>query len=280
MDYIRAVESGNNVVVDGVRHFCLGDILDCGQCFRWDELEPGCWRGTVQGRVRTLRQEGERLTFFDTSLKEFDEVWYDYFDFGRDYGEVKRRLSEDATMRRAVEFTPGMRVLLQEPWEALCSFILSQNNNIKRIRGIVARLCETLGDEVEGGFGFPTAERLAHLEQEDLAPLRCGFRAGYILDAARRVSSGGIDFAALASAPLSEASGMLRGIRGVGPKVAACALLYGLGRADSVPVDVWIDRALKSFYPRGMPEEIADIAGLGQQYLFHYVRNCSESLLV
>lgn len=272
MDYIKAERQGVHLEVSGLRHFCLDDILDCGQCFRWGKLEPGYWRGTVRGRTRTLRQESGLLTFYDTGMDEFEEIWYDYFDFGRDYGEVKRRLAADGAMARAVEFTPGMRVLRQEPWEALCSFILSQNNNIKRIKGIVARLCETFGDDVGGGFAFPPPESLARLEPEDLSPLRCGFRAGYVLDAARRVSSGEIDFEELAVLPLSEAAAVLQTIRGVGPKVAACALLYGLGRTDSVPVDVWIGRAMTAFYPNGMPEDIADIAGLGQQYLFHYCR--------
>lgn len=276
MDYIKAEQMGNDVIISGLMSFSLDDILDCGQCFRWEKLEAGCWRGLVYGRCRTLRQENDALTFYDVDMDEFNEIWYDYFDFRRDYGEVRKTLYQDTAMRRAVDFTPGMRVLRQEPWEALCSFILSQNNNIKRIRGLVLRLCEAFGDPVEGGFAFPAPERLAALSEDGLAPVRCGFRAGYVLDAARKVSSGEVDFAEINRMPLETASRELQKIRGVGPKVAACALLYGFGRADSVPVDVWIDRALKEFYPDGIPAEIAGIAGLGQQYLFHYIRNRSD----
>lgn len=272
MDYIKISQENNNVIVSGVQNFCLDDILDCGQCFRWEKLAVGYWRGIAHGLCLTVRQEGATIIFEDTSLAVFDSVWYDYFDFGRDYGEVKRILSQDAAMRAAIEFTPGMRVLRQEPWEALCSFILSQNNNIKRIRGLVSRLCEGFGEKIEGGYAFPSAKKLAGLAEEDLAPVRSGFRAGYVIAAAKTVESG-LQLEALREAPISEARLALMQIRGVGPKVAACALLYGLGREDSIPVDVWINRALSTYYPDGVPECIAEVAGLGQQYLFHYMRN-------
>ncbi len=278
MDYIEIVEAPNGVQVHGVKHFCLDDILSCGQCFRWDKLCDGKWSGIAYGLSRTVCQEGDTLTFEGADMAEFDRVWYNYFDLNRDYDEVMQILYTDDAMRRAWEFTPGMRVLRQEPWEALCSFILSQNNNIKRIRGLVQRLCESFGEEIEGGFAFPTAERLAALSDEDLSPVRCGFRASYVLDAARRVANGELNLLEIAKLPLADASAELQKIRGVGPKVAACALLYGLGRADSVPVDVWINRALAAFYPNGMPDQIAPVAGLGQQYLFHYVRNQAGAL--
>lgn len=277
MNYIKAEQIEKNVVVSGVTSFCLDDILDCGQCFRWEKLSGGCWRGIAYGLCRTVRQEGMTLIFENTSLDEFDGIWYEYFDFGRDYDEVKRVLSRDPAMRNAIEFTPGMRVLRQEPWEALCSFILSQNNNIKRIRGLVSRLCECFGEKIEGGYAFPPAKSLAKLSVEDLSPVRSGFRAGYIIAAAKAVD-GGLDLESLNSLPLEQASRELQKIRGVGPKVAACALLYGLGRADSVPVDVWINRALTAYYPDGIPAEIEAVAGLGQQYLFHYVRNKEGAL--
>lgn len=280
MDYINIEAREGDVVVSGLKNFNLDDILDCGQCFRWEKLEAGVFRGVAFGICRTVRQEKDRLVIHGASIGEFDDVWYEYFDFERDYSEITERLRTDEAMRRAVEFTPGMRVLRQEPWEALCSFILSQNNNIKRIRGLVSRLCENFGEEIDGGYAFPTAERLAALSPEELAPVRCGFRADYIIDAARRVSGGEIDFEKIRALPIREASGELQKIRGVGPKVASCALLCGLGRAESLPVDVWIDRALKTFYPNGMPESISDIAGLGQQYLFHYVRNEKNALKI
>jgi N-glycosylase/DNA lyase len=273
LDYRDVQKDGEGVAVKGLRRFSLDDILGCGQCFRWDMQEPGRWRGTAFGLARELVQKGDGLKIIGADISEFQNVWHGYFDFGRDYGELSERLSQDPAMRRAVEFSPGMRVLRQEPWEALCSFIVSQNNNIKRIKGIVARLCELFGKEIEGGRAFPAPERLAALDEKALEPLRCGFRAGYLLDAARKVSSGEIDFGRINGLGAEEAALELQKIRGVGPKVAACALLYGFARADTIPVDVWIKRALAEFYPNGMPPELKEIQGLGQQYLFHYMRN-------
>ena len=163
MDYINVVQNENDIIISGVKHFCIDDILDRGQSFRWDKLEDGCWRGIVASKCRTVRQEGDELTFYGMDMREFDDIWYNYFDFCRDYNDITRRLCADDAMSRAVKFTPGMRVLRQEPWEALCSFILSQNNNIKRIRGLVLRLCENFGEPIDGGFAFPQAERLCEL---------------------------------------------------------------------------------------------------------------------
>ena len=278
MDYIKIEQSGDNIIVTGVCNFCLDDILDSGQCFRWEKLKDGVWRGIVSKYARTVEQNGTALIFYGASQDEFDKVWYRYFDFGRDYGKVKEVLSKDAVMRRAISYTPGMRVLNQEPWEALCSFILSQNNNIKRIRGLVLRLCESFGEKIDGGFAFPKPETLAKMTQADLAPVKSGFRAKYVLDAARKVASGEVSLEGISGMPLEDASEHLQAISGVGPKVSACALLYGFGRVQCVPRDVWINRVMERFYPNGIPLGIKDVAGLGQQYLFHTIRNNAEML--
>lgn len=279
MDYQDIHIVNGDTVLTVVENFSLGDILDCGQCFRWECEAPGRYRGVALGRAATITQAGDRLTFHGILPEEFHRTWFDYFDFGRDYGEVKALLSADPVMAKAIAFTPGMRVLRQDPWEALCSFIISANNNIGRIKGIVARLCALLGEPLgEELYTFPTPERLAGCSEEELAPLRCGYRARYLLDAAGLVATGELALEPLYTLPLEEARAQLRRICGVGAKVAECALLYGFARAECVPVDVWIRRALDILYPEGMPEEIAPVAGLGQQYLFHYVRGCPDAL--
>ncbi|MCL2034462.1 MAG: DNA-3-methyladenine glycosylase 2 family protein [Oscillospiraceae bacterium] len=278
MDYIKIEQSGENIVVTGAGNFCLDDILQSGQCFRWEKLKDGAWHGIVSKYARTLRQDGTTLIFYGVSQDEFDQVWYRYFDFGRDYGMVKEKLSKDDVMRRAISYTPGMRVLNQEPWEALCSFILSQNNHIKRIRGLVLRLCENFGEKIDGGFAFPGPETLAKLTELDLAPVKSGFRAKYVLDAARKIASKEISLESIGGMTLQDADAHLQTISGVGPKVSACALLYGFGRAECVPRDVWINRVMERFYPDGIPAGIEDVAGLGQQYLFHTIRNSAEML--
>jgi len=175
-------------------------------------------------------------------------------------------------LRAATQFSPGIRVLRQDGWEALCTFILSQNNNISRIKGLVGRLCEHFGRPIPGGFDFPTPERLAALSVLDLEPVRCGFRAKYIIDAAKAVSGGRFDLSAIYTLPIDEAFAALQSIHGVGPKVAHCALLFGFGRTECLPVDVWMRRAMDAWFPQGLPEEIQPVAGIAQQYIFHYAR--------
>lgn len=279
MDYTTVHRAGLDTVLEGARNFCLADILECGQCFRWERAGPDSYTGVALGRALTVSQRGERLVLHGVDTAEFHARWRDYFDLGRDYGDVKRILCADPVMAKAMAFTPGMRVLRQEPWETLCSFIISANNNIARIRGIVERLCALAGEPLGGGHNaFPTPQRLAALTEADLAPARCGYRARYLLDAAQKVASGTLRLDTLYTLPLEEARAQLMTVCGVGVKVAECVLLYGFARSECVPVDVWIRRALDNLYPGGMPSEIRPLAGLGQQYLFHYVRNCPTAL--
>jgi len=262
-------------LVCGLKDFSLPEILDCGQCFRWQPLDGDvdCWQGKAMNRSLRIRklEEGSFL-FYNTTEEEFYTVWYPYFDLQTDYAAIKAALSADETMRKACSYASGIRILRQDAWEALCTFIISQNNNIKRIRGIVERLCEYFGEPVEDGFAFPTAERLAQCSLEDLAPLRSGFRAKYLLDAAKKVSCGTVNLSLIPSMSYEEAQAHLRQINGVGPKVADCALLFGFYRMDAFPMDVWMKRAMKMLYPNGLPETIRPYRGIAQQYLFHYSR--------
>ena len=254
----------------------LDATFGCGQCFRWDRQPDGSWSGVAFGRAARVRRRGDAL-IVEGDPSGDAHLWRRYFDADRDYGAIKKRLSADPVLRRAVGYAPGIRILRQEPWEALCSFILSQNNNIPRIRGIVRRLCETFGGPTgAGGVSFPPAGRIAPLTPADLAPLRCGFRAGYLLDAARRVASGEIDLAAMETLPLDAARRELQKIKGVGPKVAECTLLFGCGRLECFPMDVWMKRVCACFYPEGFPGRFARYGGIAQQYLFHYARACPE----
>ena len=165
-------------------------------------------------------------------------------------------------------------MLRQEPWEALCSFIISQCNNIPRIKGIVGKLCQKFGREIEDGFAFPEAEVIAALTPEDLAPIRAGYRAEYIVSAAREVASGALDLEALKKLPTQEARKRLLAVHGVGKKVADCVLLFGLSKTDAFPVDVWIKRVLDNVYPQGFDASVyGDLAGIVQQYLFFYARD-------
>ena len=253
--------------------FDLARTLDCGQAFRWEQRPGGAFHGVAFGHALTVRQEGDALLFF-CEEQSFRDIWVPYFDLSRDYQALCRQFCEDPVMRAAIAACPGIRILRQEPWEALCSFILSQNNHIPRIKGIIRRLCEAFGSPLgEGDFAFPPPERLAGCSASSLAPLRAGFRAGYLLDAAEKVASGAVDLGGLSSLPLEQARLALQKIRGVGPKVAECTLLYGFGRMDAFPMDVWMKRVVAECYPNGLPACILGHQGIAQQYLFDWRRS-------
>ncbi|MCL2856941.1 MAG: DNA-3-methyladenine glycosylase 2 family protein [Oscillospiraceae bacterium] len=272
MDYKSGRECPEGFLLKGVEHFDLDAILSCGQAFRWDKTGENTYRGVAYGLCREITQQGDTLIFHGADRKEFDRVWFDYFDFGRDYGALKAALAKHKHLREAVEFSPGIRVLRQDGWEALCTFIISANNNIPRIKAATQRLCEHFGRAIPGGYDFPSPQALAALTPEDLAPIRCGFRAKYIIDAAVAVSEGRVDLASLRTLPIPEAQAALQTIKGVGPKVAHCALLFGFARVECLPVDVWISRALEAWFPEGLPKDVGEVAGIAQQYIFHYAR--------
>lgn len=256
----------------------LSLTLDCGQCFRWSENEDGSWHAVVQGKKADVYTENQKLYVCGDGSEVNEKFWQSYFDLGRDYSSVCEKLKTDKWLKKAIEAYPGIRILKQDPWETLCSFIISQNNNIPRIKGIIERLCTFFGEDLGGGdFSFPSAERLAVLSEQDLAPIRSGFRAKYILDAARRVASGETELEKVAAMPIDEARAELQKIKGVGPKVAECALLYGFGRAEAFPVDVWVKRIMQELYPEGLPVCTENVEGIAQQYLFHWRRNISEN---
>lgn len=256
--------------------FDPAQTLNCGQAFRWREAvgKDGLWEGAAEGHILRLRREGDSLLFF-CSREEFETVWQNYFDLGEDYEAKRNALSAmSPVLAEAAAFAPGIRILRQEPWEALCSFIISQNNNIPRIQGIVERLCKLCGKPIPGSdfYDFPAPEDLACLTVEDLAPLRAGFRAKYLIDAAKKVASGEVDLQKTARSPVEFGRNELQRIFGVGPKVAECALLYGFHKMECFPMDVWIKRAMAQLLPGRTPEEFGENAGLAQQYIFHYSR--------
>lgn len=259
----------NNDIIVSVKDFDLDDTLDCGQAFRWKKI-PSDFHCTYTGKflnapLKISQTDKKEFIFHDTTEDDFINIWYDYFDFSTNYSELKRQFSEDETLKKACDFAGGIRLLKQNSWECLISFIISQNNNIPRIKGIIERLCQHY-DGI-----FPNAEMLSAETPESLAYLRSGFRAKYICDAVQKVSSGIVNLNEITGMPLDNARSALRQIKGVGAKVSECVLLFGMYRTEAFPVDVWIKRVLEEYYPEGFPD--FQHKGIAQQYLFHYVRN-------
>lgn len=273
----KKTQTAGTVVLKCDETLHLSQTLFCGQCFRWQKESEQQFTGIAMGRRLTLTQTEDTILFHHCTEEEVETVWKPYFDLGTDYRKVQAGLKgNDPVMEQAVQYGSGIHILRQDPWETLCSFIISQNNNIPRIQGIIDRLCSTFGDPIAGGYDFPSPERMAKLTVEDLAPLRSGFRAKYLVSASQMVASGEIDLSPLYTMDLGEARRILQKIHGVGPKVAECVLLYGFHRMECFPMDVWMKRAMALLYPGETGERFGKFAGIAQQYLFHYSREHPE----
>lgn len=256
--------SGNDIILyeDDLE---LDDVLDTGQAFRWDKVSENCYFGHCLDHALTISGTAGRFVLKDTTEEIFLTVWAPYFDLDTDYTALRELYSKDATLAKACVFSRGIRLLRQDGWEALVSFIFSSNNNITRIKGIIARLAEHYGH-------FPSAEELAVETVDSLGYLRSGFRAKYIIDAAQKVASGEVNLAEVRKMPYEDAKAALMKIKGVGPKVADCVLLGGFGKTEAFPIDVWMKRVMEEYYADGLPEEFYETRGIAQLYLFNYIR--------
>lgn len=262
------------LVISGISPLNIALTLDCGQSFRWYEKEENLWHGVAFEKSVDVSMKDNSLIICGDVCEDDEALWRKYFDLETDYSAICEKLCDDKWLKKAITAYPGIRILKQDPWEALCSFIISQNNNIPRIKGIIERLCAQFGRKLnDTDYSFPSSQTIASEGVESLAPLRAGFRAKYIIDAACKVSDGTVRLGEISEMPMEEARAELQKISGVGPKVAECALLYGFGRKEAFPVDVWVRRIMGELYPEGLPECTENVEGIAQQYLFHWRRN-------
>lgn len=246
----------------------LDQTLDCGQAFRWEKVSADTYHGYYLNNELTVSELPEKgvFRFHNVTEEQFLAVWFDYFDLSADYSEVIKALSEDETLSAAAGQYSGTRILRQDPWETISSFIISQNNNIPRIKLIISRLCEHYS-------AYPTFDDMKAETVETLSYLRAGFRAKYIVDAVLRFSTGELTADGIKALTTDAARDELMKIKGVGPKVADCALLFGFHKLDAFPKDVWVKRVMSQYYPDGLPECTKGIEGVAQQYLFQYIRS-------
>lgn len=251
--------------------------FECGQCFRWNADENGVYSGIAASYPAIVETVGNEVYITSDAPEEF---WQNYFDLKTDYAQISESFSGEY-LSTCKDYGFGIRILRQESWEALCSFIISQCNNITRIKGIVERLCSSFGEKADfcgkTYYTFPSAEKIADMTAEDLAVLRSGYRAEYIIAAAKAVTTGELDLDALKTTDYRSAIKQLRTVRGIGEKVANCVVLFGLGHMEAFPIDVWMKRALKENFPADFnPESLGPYAGLAQQYIFYYARSMGK----
>ena len=279
-------------IIENQESFELKDIFECGQCFRWNENEDGTYTGVINKGVLTVEKQDKKIIFTGVLDGNIEEIVRFYFDLDRNYEEIKAQLSNiDKYLKTSVEYGKGIRILNQDLWETIISFIISANNNIPRIKGIIEKISKKYGTEIEWNekkyYTFPTPEQLSQATVEDLRTLGTGFRDVRIYETTRKVLRGEVNLNEIVKKDTITARDELLTLSGVGPKVADCILLFStLKRFDVFPIDVWVRRVMNELYIKNEDEnkvskkEIMKIAeqkfgaiqGLAQQYLFYWKR--------
>ena len=283
--------------IEPVTDFNLKHTLECGQSFRWQPSTNGWYCGVVDGRQLRIRQEHQTLIVKSSVDEEGDQLEVflrHYLDLNRDLPAILDAVDIDPFIHCSIETFRGMRILNQEVWECLASFILSQNNNVPRIKGIIRTISARFGEKItfddSVDYAFPTPQALAGAGVETLYDCGLGYRAPYVWTVSSAVAAGEFDLEALKNLPYAEAKRELMGFKGIGEKVADCICLFSLGHVQALPIDVWVKRIIEQVYLKreASIREIRQFAenyfgeylGYAQQYLFHYARTVGlEDLL-
>lgn len=268
-----------------IKDFDLKNTFLNGQCFRFDPYKNG-YLGIALNKVIYLQKDGDNFLIDGVTREEFDSCFLDYFDLKRDYKKITDSFQKEENLKKAIEYGKGMRILRQDPWETLISFIISQNNNIGRIKSIISRLSNKYGTPIIYDdtvfYLFPTPQQLKNVTEQDYKNLGLGYRARYLENTVKDVIDNKVDFKNLKTIGYFKAKEQLLTLNGVGPKVADCILLFGLNYLDAFPVDTWIKKVMERLYLKksATNQEIWDYAqnafkeyaGLAQQFLFYYGR--------
>lgn len=285
----------NNIIMTDIPDFNLAQTLECGQCFHFVRLDRDVgdkfsdYTLAAFDRVIRVSQDGDTFTFYNTDVEDFEKIWIPYFDLEKDYGEIKTIIaSKNPELADIITENSGIRLLNQDFFETLLSFIISQNNRIPQIKKVVADISAQWGGpgiDIGGRcmHAFPTPKALEKVCEGDFRELKTGFRASYLCDAVSNFLSGALDEEQLRKTSLSECEKQLCEIKGVGPKVANCIMLFSLGRREAFPIDVWMKRVLEQVYFDGVEktktqlatfaaERFGEYGGFAQQYLFAYAR--------
>ncbi len=284
---MRIVESDQQITVYDLSSFDLEKTIECGQCFRWKKLGNKHYLLIAHNQLVELLQSEECFVLKHSSLNQFNQIWRNYFDLDRDYALINHTLEKDEKFIEIINYSKGIRLLKQDPFEILISFILSSNRSIPIIQCNIEALCEQYGHKIgefmeQTYFAFPDLASLNNLSPSDLRACKVGYRDAYIQSAIQFIDRYPQILSDIERMTYEQAYSTLQKIKGVGPKVAHCVLLFGYHKMESFPVDVWIERGMKHLYPQLKTiQEIQDFArenfghhsGIVQQYLFYYAIN-------
>lgn len=278
-------------IIKNCKSFKVKDIFECGQCFRWNEEPDGSYTGIFGHNVLNVKEEKD-IVITGICNGDIEDICKNYFDLDRNYEEIKKTLSlVDDNMKESIRYGEGIRILNQDLWEMIISFIISANNNIPRIKGIIERMSAKYGQEIKfrgtSYYTFPTIDELSQASVKDLKDLGLGFRDRYVYETTKKIKEGKINLENLKQEPTNEVRKQLLTLTGVGLKVADCIMLFStLKRFDVFPVDVWVRRVMNDLYIHNEDEtkvnkkQIQEIArdkfgaleGIAQQYLFYWKR--------
>jgi len=275
-------EKHNSIRLIKPDSFTPSHIFENGQCFRWEKMGPEHYIGIAHGKVLEVEKIGDDILLSNCTYKEFNDIWYGYFDMDTDYRLIKKKISTDDFSSRAVKFANGLRMLKQEYFEVLVSFLASQNNNIPRIKKIIRSLCERYGRKIiykgEEYRAFPGKEDFKDISASSLDFCRAGYRCEYFSALSRTEIPLREQLLILDAEKKREA---LYAIKGIGPKVAECVLLFSGIDPNAFPIDTWVKKIMKEIYGvQGSNEKLREFAfgkfglmsGTAQQYLFNYAR--------
>lgn len=268
----------NNIVILNEEDFVIEHILDCGQVFRYQKLED-CHTIIAKDKICVLQKQDPYVILKTSDVNFF----INYFDLNRDYGKIKKELTKMDSMIKPIEFGHGIRILNQDLYETIISFIISANNNIPRIKKIIEKLCVNLGERIEGNvYSFPTAEKIVEANVQFLESCGCGYRAPYIYETAKDIVNKKIDLNELKKMNSKDSREYLLKLKGVGPKVASCIELFGLHNMDLFPMDTWSKKIYRILgfkeeaniekMERNLVDYFKGLSGYAQQYLFYYYR--------
>lgn len=307
MDYKNIKFSKDHVIIEGVKNFKLKHILECGQIFRFEEIEENDFIVIAFGKLIEVKEEGNNVIIYNTNEEEFNRIWLNYFDLHRDYSDIKEELSKDVLLKQSIEFGYGVRVLNQDPFEMLLSFIISARNNIPSIKKTVNKISAKWGKEINYKnkvyYAFPSIYEIKDAALEEIQETGASFRSKYLIDTIKNVYNSvkdenlklneensyikyNLDYIKRLSD--DECHDALQEFKGVGSKVADCIMLFSMEKTSSFPVDVWVKRAMIHFYGAEDSSlnkirifgrnKFGKLSGFAQQYLFYYARENKISI--
>lgn len=289
MNY-NIIEEKDKIILKDMKNFDPKHIFECGQAFRWTVEEDNSYTTVAYGKVLNVKKENNDIILSNTNREDFDNIWYNYFDLKRDYDEIKKELSKDKILAEAIKFGEGIRILNQEPFEMVISFITSANNQIPRIKKSIELMSKHYGEKINTEdlsgkeyYSFPKAENLSKAKAEDLKEIcKVGFRGERIVQTSKIIADGELNLDSIYNLSRNEGKELLMTLPGVGPKVSDCILLFAFNKDDAFPVDVWVKRVMEHFYLKEDTNVkligshgariFGSLAGFAQQYLFYYAR--------